>query len=194
MLRARVATSVVVILAASGCQLIAGVQDHIDLTTDDAFTPVIDGAAPESSAAADTSLPVHPEASVDSGSDTDVRETAPPPEASLPWNCATSNLNGKQYWTCAAQDGNLHECSGGVPVEQSCGGLGCKVNPQGVDDQCFQLSPGWSCASSRGSDGNQYLTCTADGNIHVCEGTTPVEIVCVHGCNHNPVNTNDSCK
>ncbi|HWE30244.1 MAG TPA: hypothetical protein VHB97_19695 [Polyangia bacterium] len=109
------------------------------------------------------------------------------------WNCANSALNGNQYWTCT--NGNLFECdSAGHPKLTFCGGLGCKTNASGTNDQCYQPSPGWSCGSSQGSDGKQYWTCSGDGNIHECSGSTPIELACAAGCNHNPANSNDTCK
>jgi hypothetical protein len=109
------------------------------------------------------------------------------------WSCGDSAWNGHQYWTCSG--GALHECdASGHPLYRSCGGLGCHANPSGVDDQCFQPSPGWSCAASRGSDGKQYLTCASDGDVHACQGATPVELACPHGCIVNPPNSDDACR
>ena len=108
------------------------------------------------------------------------------------WSCSASQYQGNQYWTCA--NGNLNKCGANGPEVSYCGVLGCKSNPAGIDDQCYQPSPAWNCASSRGSDGNQWLTCGADGNVHKCEGTTPIELVCSGGCTSNPPNTDDSCK
>ncbi len=118
---------------------------------------------------------------------------APGTDDQCNWNCASSAANGAQWWTC--HNGNLFECDGaGHPKMTYCGGLGCKSNAAGTNDQCYQPSPGWNCASSQGSDGNQYWTCSGDGNVHECSGGTPIELACPHGCNHNPANTNDTCK
>ncbi len=109
------------------------------------------------------------------------------------WSCSASDYHGAQYWTCTG--GNLQRCGANGPEVTWCGGLGCKSNPAGIDDQCYQQSPGWSCAGSRGSDGKQYWTCSGDGNVHECAADgTPIELVCANGCAVNAPNTNDACK
>lgn len=108
------------------------------------------------------------------------------------WSCSASQYQGNQYWTCA--NGSLNKCGANGPAVSYCGALGCKSNPAGIDDQCYLPSPGWDCAASRGSDGNQWFTCSADGNVHKCTGTTPIELACAGGCNVNPANSDDTCK
>ncbi|HWE30243.1 MAG TPA: C39 family peptidase [Polyangia bacterium] len=108
------------------------------------------------------------------------------------WSCAASQYQGNQYWTCA--NGSLNKCGTNGPEITYCGALGCKSNAAGIDDQCYLPSPGWNCASSRGSDGSQYFTCAADGNVHECVNGSPIELACSGGCNHNPANTDDTCK
>lgn len=109
------------------------------------------------------------------------------------WSCASSAFNGQQYLTCA--NGNLFDCdSAGHPKLTWCGGLGCRSNASGANDQCDQPSPGWSCATSQGTDGKQYWTCSGDGKLHQCRGATAVELACAHGCKHNPINSDDSCQ
>lgn len=109
------------------------------------------------------------------------------------WDCASSALRGAQFQTCS--NGNLFDCDGaGHPQMTYCGGLGCKSNPSGTNDQCYLPSTGWSCGASQGSDGKQYWTCSGDGNIHQCNGATPIELECGGGCNRNPANSDDTCK
>lgn len=109
------------------------------------------------------------------------------------WDCAQSRYQNQQYWTCSG--GNLFECdAAGRRMMIYCGNLGCKPNGSGMNDACWLPSPGWSCASSQGTDGNQYLTCSADGNVHECHAGIPVELKCANGCNVNPVNTDDTCR
>lgn len=187
--RSALAASTVLVFGCLACQIVAGIGDD----------PAIRSSA---EAGADSGVTV-PEAAPDAPDVTIAPEASPADalaaEAAAPWKCLTSNDNGKQYWTCSTSDGNLHECDdAGIPQVESCAGLGCKSNAAGTNDQCFVPSPGWSCAKSTGTDGNQYLTCISDGNLHICEatsmGTVEVQILCPNGCIHNALNTNDTCK
>lgn len=108
------------------------------------------------------------------------------------WSCASSEFQGRQYWTCSR--GDLRRCGAGGPEARSCRGLGCRSNPPGIDDECYAPSPEWSCANSQGTDGRQYWTCGSDGNIHACVGASARELVCPYGCNHNPLDTDDTCR
>ena len=120
------------------------------------------------------------------GTDDTCKSSSPPPPS---WNCNNSAYNGQQYWTCSG--GNVYECQGGVPVEQTCPN-GCQSNPVGTDDTCKSSSPpSWSCNNSA-YNGQQYWTCSG-GNIYECQGGVPEEQTCANGCKSNPVGTDDVC-
>ncbi len=36
------------------------------------------------------------------------------------WNCATSNLGGRQIWVCSTADGFIHKCDGTKAIEVRC--------------------------------------------------------------------------
>lgn len=62
--------------------------------------------------------------------DGDARCVEPAPA----WDCASSALDGVQYWTCA--DGAVHACVDGAPLRVPCA-AGCAPGPLATDDRCF---------------------------------------------------------
>jgi surface antigen len=105
------------------------------------------------------------------------------------WSCGSSAYDGQQYWTC--DDGVLHRCEGGQPVEDVCD-QGCIARSLGQDDLCISSTSGWSCGNSA-YDGGQFWTCNG-GNLYRCSGGTQQMIACPSGCTVKALGTDDACK
>ena len=79
------------------------------------------------------------------------------------WDCASSDYQGMQYWTCA--NGDLNECdANGQPKKTSCNGHGCESLPSGMNDVCKATPDGGTQDGGATEAGSKEAGAASDGS------------------------------